>query len=116
MSTLKQRDDELNAAILSGKGVERMPEFYDEHCTMAENTDEPCVGLAANVEREGKFFDYVEAFHGAKLLSQAVGDGVTMTEWQFDVTMKGAPRNLQHQVAVRRWKDGKVVAERFYHK
>ena len=113
---LKQRDDELNAAITSGQGVPRMHEFYDPQCTMTENTDDPCVGLQANLEREAKFFEIIETFHGARLLSQAVGDGVTMTEWLFDMTLKGAPRASMQQVAVRHWRDGKVVAERFYHK
>jgi hypothetical protein len=32
------------------------------------------------------------------------------------VTLKGVGRIQMSQVAVRRWKNGKVVHERFYHK
>jgi hypothetical protein len=34
----------------------------------------------------------------------------------MDVTLKGAGRIKMNQVAVRRWKNGKIVHERFYHK
>jgi hypothetical protein len=34
----------------------------------------------------------------------------------MDVTLKGVGRITMVQVAVRRWKDGKIVHERFYHK
>ena len=53
--------------------------------------------------------------HGAKVTSQAVGDGVTMSEWILDVEFKGAPHMEMHQAAVRHWEHGKIVKERFYH-
>jgi len=34
----------------------------------------------------------------------------------MDVTLKGVGRIHMLQVAVRRWKGGKIVHERFYHK
>jgi hypothetical protein len=112
---LKKLDDELNQMILTGQAMEAMHRFYAEDCKMQENHDAPCVGLAANVEREKQFFAQVEAFHGARILTQAIGDGVTYTEWETDVTMKGAPRRTSQQVAQRRWKNGKIVHERFFH-
>ena len=83
---------------------------------MQENTDAPCVGKDANRARELGVFDAVEAWHGAKLLSSVVGGDLSFSEWEFDVTYKGAPRTQMTQVSVRRWRDGKVVHERFYHK
>lgn len=116
MSNLKQLDDELNQLILTGKVFEAMERFYATDVVMQENTDAPCIGLAANLEREKQFFAMVETFFGARVTAQAIGDGVTITEWVNDVQFKGAPRAEMHQVSVRRWKDGKIVHERFYHK
>jgi len=113
---LKALDDELNRMILSGQAMEAMHKFYDQDCTMQENNDEPCCGLAANLEREKQFFASVDQYHGGKVLAQGIGDGVTFTEWETDVTFKGAPRMKMNQVAERRWKDGKIVHERFFHK
>jgi hypothetical protein len=113
---LKTLDTQLNELILTGKVFEAMERFYDKDVVMQENADEPCCTLATNLEREKLFFATVEQYHGAKVLSQAIGDDISVTEWENDVQFKGAPRMTMNQVAVRRWKDGKVVHERFYHK
>ena len=39
----------------------------------------------------------------------------TFSVWLIDATYKGGPRVRQEQVAVRTWKDGKVVREQFFH-
>lgn len=96
MSTnLKQIDDELNQRILTGKIFEAMERFYAPDCVMQENTDAPCVGLPANIEREKQFFALVQ------VVSQGIGEGVTFGEWVMDVTMKGAPRAETVQVSRR---------------
>jgi hypothetical protein len=57
----------------------------------------------------------IEAFHGAEVKSVTVGDNVTTSEWEMDVTYKGAPRMKMCQVAVQKWKDGQIINERFYY-
>jgi hypothetical protein len=113
---LRALDSQLNQLILAGQVFEALERFYHPEVIMQENNDEPCCTLATNIEREKKFFEMVEAFHGSKITSLGVGDDVTFSEWESDVTFKGAPRATMHQATVRRWKDGKVVHERFYHK
>jgi hypothetical protein len=113
--TLKTLDDSLNRMVLEGKALDAMRRFYADNVSMQENADPPTVGLAANLAREEQVFGMIEAFHGMQLLSQAVGDGVTVSEWLIDATYKGQPRRASQQVAVRRWQDGKIVNERFYY-
>jgi hypothetical protein len=115
-SDLRTLDNELNQLILAGKIFEAMERFYDKDVEMQENNDAPCCTLATNIEREKQFFTMVEAFHGSKVNAHAIGDDVTFSEWESDVTFKGAPRATTHQVSVRKWKNGKIVHERFYHK
>jgi hypothetical protein len=113
---LKVLDDQLNRLVLEGKVFEALERFYDVDCEMQENNDPACCGLAANIEREKQFFATVDKYHSGKLLAQGLGDGVTFGEWESDVEFKGGTRVLIRQSAVRRWKNGKVVNERFYHK
>jgi hypothetical protein len=44
-----------------------------------------------------------------------VNGNVSFSEWEYDLTFKGGQRIKLSQVAVRRWKNGKIVNERFYY-
>lgn len=115
---MKSSDEKVNHLILTGKPMDAFEEFYADNIEMCENFDEACVGKEANRKRELDFFAKVGEFHGAELLSASYDDKkhVGHSEWMWDLTFKGGPRIQMKQVAVRRWKDGKVVHERFYYK
>ncbi|MEP7364578.1 MAG: SnoaL-like domain-containing protein [Acidobacteriota bacterium] len=120
MPNVKQLDDQLNAMILGGKALggkamEGFEQFYADDVVMQENDQAPTVGKAANRDREIAFFSSLEAFHGGALKAGAAGDDVSLGEWEFDVTFKGASRSMMRQASVRRWKDGKIVHEKFYY-
>lgn len=112
---LKEKIEDLNNLILSGQQMDAFEKYYDENVVMQENSNAPTVGKAANREREIANMQNIDAFHGAEVKAVAVGDDVTMVEWEMEVTYKGAPRMKICQVAVQRWKDGLIVNERFYY-
>lgn len=113
--TLKQTDDELNRMIAEGRFLEAIGRFYADDVAMVENDGQPTVGLAANLERERAFFGAAVEYWRGNLESQAVGDGVTLTEWKVELKLTGQPAATTRQVAARRWRDGKIVHERFYY-
>lgn len=116
MSNIAELDKKLNDAILSGKAMEAFEELYDEDIVMQENLEPEYRGKAFNRKREQDFFATVEAWHGGKVHASAVSGDVSFSEWEMEVTLKGVGRITMAQVAVRRWKNGKLVHERFYHK
>ena len=116
MPNIQELDTKLNNAVLSGKALEAFDELYDDDVVMQENTDPPYVGKAFNRQREIDFFASVEQFHDGRVLASGASGDVSFSEWEMDVTLKGVGRIKMNQVAVRRWKAGKVVHERFYHK
>lgn len=109
-------DRALNQAILSGDLLNAFEKYYANDVSMQENDAAPFVGKDVNRKREQEFINSVQQFHGAKLLAQAVNDDVSFSEWEYDVTFKGGARTKLQQVAVRHWKDGHVIRERFYYK
>ena len=115
MTDVKTLDDHLNQKILSGAILEAFDAFYADDVVMQENTDEPKVGKPVCRQAEQQFLDAVEQFHGARLLGSAVNGDTSYSEWEFDATYKGAGRVKLSQVAARRWKNGRVVHERFYY-
>lgn len=115
MADLRALVEELNRMILEGRAMEAFEKFYAEDVVMRENDEPPTVGKEANRKREEEFFAGVTEFREARVEAVAIGDGVTMVEWWFDYTHKDFGERRYHQVAVQRWKDGKIVEERFYH-
>lgn len=113
--TTVELEAKLNNAILAGRALEAFEELYDENVVMQENSAEPFAGKAVNRQREIDFFSSIETFHGASVLSSAVNGDTSLSEWLYDVTFQGGTRYQLAQVAVRRWKDGKIVNERFYY-
>ena len=116
MSNIAELDKKLNDAVLNGKAMEAFEELYDEDIVMQENSEPEYRGKAFNRDREIEFFKSVEAWHGGAVLASAAHGDVSFSEWTMDVTLKGVGRIQMAQVAVRRWKNGKIVHERFYHK
>ena len=113
---LLELDTRMNELIFSGKAMEAFEEFYAEDVVMQENTEPEYVGKAFNRKREQDFFATIEAWHGGAVSANAAQGDVSFSESNMDVTLKGVGRIQMNQVTVRRWKDGKVVHERFYHK
>ncbi len=108
-------DQALNEAILSGKALEAFEQYYADDVVMQENSDTPRVGKDVNRQAEVDFFSSLAEFHEGKLLSSAVNGDVAFGEWFMDVTFKNGTRYKLAQTAVRRWKDGRIVNERFYY-
>lgn len=112
---LAKRVDALNGMIQQGKIMEAMNEFYADDVVMGENDHPPHEGLAANLEREQRFVDQTEWF-GLELKGVSLGDNLSMVQWWMDFHNKDyGSRMAFTQVAVQRWRDGKIVDERFYY-
>ena len=109
-------DRALNDLIVQGRILEAFDRFYAEDVTMQENDQPPTVGKQANRVREEEFVASVGEVHEVALRASSVGeDGLTFGQWTLDITYKGGGRVRSEQVAVRRWRDGKVVHEQFFH-
>ncbi|MFY4729086.1 SnoaL-like domain-containing protein [Nitrospira sp. BLG_2] len=117
MSTqnLQQRLQDLFGYVRQGKIIEAMNEFYDQDTAMQENANPPTKGLAANIEREKQFLNGVKEWKGFNVTASAVGDNVTFYECTIDfIATTGQPVHME-QVSVAKWKNGKIVHERYYY-
>lgn len=116
MSTtnLQQRLNDLFDHIRQGKIIEAMNEFYDKGTVMQDNANPPTKGLAANIEREKQFMNGVKEWKGFHVSASGGGD-VTFYEAALDfIATNGQPVHME-QVSVAKWKNGKIVNERFYY-
>ncbi|MDT7044065.1 SnoaL-like domain-containing protein [Candidatus Nitronereus thalassa] len=112
---LESRLEELFSYIREGRILDAMNDFYTDDVVMQENTQTPTVGRAANLEREKQFLSTVKEWKGFDVTAKAIGDNVTFYETVMDwVATDGTPVHVE-QVVVAKWKDGRIVHERFYH-
>jgi len=110
-------DSKLNEMVLTGQAMQAFEELYAEDVVMQENNEEPRLGKAANRKAEEDFFASVAEWHEGRVDTSAVNGDTSFSQWYMDITLKNGYRAKMAQVAVRKWKDGKVVHERFfYHK
>ena len=100
--------------IRVGKIIEAMNEFYDKNTVMQENANPPTKGLGANIEREKQAMSGVKEWKGFNVTATGVGDDATFYEFTADVIATNDQPIHAEQVSVAKWKNGKIVHERFY--
>ena len=115
MSDTAKLDAELNDMIRQGRALEAFEKFYAEDVVMMEN-DLAFEGKETNRKREAEFFGNIQEVHDAGIGATAVQGDVSFCEQWFEATFKDGNRVRMEEVAVRKWKDGKVIHERFYYK
>jgi len=114
-STIEQREQALNARIQAGDVLGALEEFYADDVQMREGSaPEATSGKKENKKRLEEFLGSLKQFNGATLHSYAVGDGVSMSEWTFDMVGGDGSPILWNEVIRRKWRDGAVTEERYY--
>lgn len=116
-ANISERVEALKDYINNGKILEAMEEFYADDVEMRENAQEPTRGLAANIEREKAFLSDVKEWNWTRWHATAVNDreNVSFVEYSFEFVNSSGETVVYHQASVQRWREGKIVSERFYH-
>ena len=115
MSDLKTNVEQLNNMILDGKILDAFEKFYADDVVMQDNNYPARTGKEENRKYEEAFVNGLTEFRGAKVLNTVISDDIAATEWWMDFTHKDYGARNYKQLAVQRWKDGKIVEEKFYY-
>ena len=114
-SNLQQRLQDLLNHIRQGKIIKAMNEFYDKDTIMQENANPATKGLPANIEREKQYMSGVKELKGFNVTAQGADDNVTFYESTADFIATNDQLMHVEQVSVAKWKNDKIVHERFYY-
>lgn len=115
MTDLKTLVEELNQMILEGKILDAFEKFYADDVVMQDNNYPQRVGKDVSRRYENDFVNGLTEFRGAKVLNTLISDDLAVTEWWFDYTHKDYGVRNYRQLAVQRWKNGKIIEEKFYY-
>ena len=114
-ANVRRRVDELIQYINQGRVIDAMYEFYAPDTQMQENRNPPTTSLEANVEREKQFLAGVKEWKGFTVRALAAEGDTSFMESVIEFTATdGSPVRME-QVSVARWRDGRIVHERFYY-
>lgn len=103
-------EEELNAKLLAGRFLEAYEEYYSEDAVQPRGGPRRPVG--SDYARALAFFGWVETFLGAFPVRSITARDTSVSEWI--VNRRPPPgHGAGTQVVARRWRDGKVVRERF---
>lgn len=111
---IQTRERELNEMTAKGQILDALAQFYSEACTFEEGDGSRRIGRKAQHDHLTGFFATLKGFNGATLHAQSVGDGVSMSEWTFDMTAADGTSIVWNEVLVRHWQGDRVSSERFY--
>jgi len=115
MKDLRTSVDELNQLILEGKILEGFEKFYSDDVVMQDNDYPQRVGKDICRQFEEAFVNGLSEFRGAKVVNTIISDDIAAVEWWFDYTHAEFGVRNYTQVAIQRWKNGKIVEEKFYY-
>ncbi|WP_114750331.1 nuclear transport factor 2 family protein [Pleomorphovibrio marinus] len=117
MASIKENVEKLNQMILDGEILDAFEKFYAEEIVMQDNETPAREGKDANRKFEQDFVNNLTEFRGAEVKNIMISEdaGVAAVEWFMDYSHKEWGDRTYTQVAVQRWKDGKIVSEKFFY-
>jgi len=105
---------ELNQLTSQGQMLDALDRFYDADCVFEEPEGVARKSRQAQHDHLSGFFATLERFDGATLHTAASGDETGLSQWTFSMTGKDGGAIVWNEVLVRRWKNDRVVQERYY--
>lgn len=111
---LQQHLIQLDELVVQGKFLEAIERFFHSDVICYSTPNDAIYGSVAKQESIQNFFNQISAINNIVLHSQAVGDGVTMSEMTFEFTMKSGKQLTWNEVIRRSWLNGQVIEEKYY--
>jgi ketosteroid isomerase-like protein len=114
--TLKEKAQDIYNKLGQGQLLEAFDAYYHDDVVMTEprGTRE---GKPTCRDYEVQFLNSIKEFHNLDVTAVTSDEenNITTVESAMDVTFQDGNRANMEQVAVQKWKDGKIIHERFYY-
>jgi ketosteroid isomerase-like protein len=111
----RERVRQLIGMVERGQFVEAIREFYSEDATMQENLQPVRKGLDTLIAGEQKVLAAFKEVRTLPVDSFLIHADRVVIHWVFEFTRKDGRTFQQDELAYQRWKDDKIVEERFYY-
>ena len=112
-----EKAQQLVGMISEGKTMEAIQELYHDDVVVVEQpTGETRNGKAAQMEAMKQWYASIKERHGGGFgtITSNEEDQTTSIESWVDITTEHGRMKME-EVGVQKWKDGKIIHERFYY-
>lgn len=109
---VRNRVTQLVEYVEGGRIFEAIREFYADEVVMQGDTQPPMFGLEAHRQHHG-LPKAVTEWQGFRIKGLGVNGDISFVECALDFEAVDGTKLSLDQVAVARWRDGKIVSERF---
>jgi ketosteroid isomerase-like protein len=108
---------EMYAMTGQGQLLEAFEKYYHEDIIMVEATGEVREGKENNRAFQKQWMSTIKEVHGGGVtaITSNEEEAITMSESWTEVSFQDGNRMKMEEVAVQRWKDDKIIHERFYY-
>ena len=105
----------LIALVEQSKFVEALETFYSDDASMQENLDPPRRGLHNLIAGERQIMAAFREIRTRPVKILLVDGDIALINWVFDFVAYDGRAFTQDELALQRWRGGKIVEERFYY-
>ena len=108
--------DTLLGLLAKGEFIKGMNIYFDDAVTIQEVGQAPKSGKSHTIAVEEELLSGVSEFIQYTAHSKGAGGDKTFYEATMEFKTKDGEHIKQEQSVVTTWKDGKIIAEKYYHK
>jgi hypothetical protein len=101
--------------VESGKTVEAMLRFYDEHASMQENAAPPRVGKSVLIKHEEEALTSITSLKATCVRPIFITADFVVIRWVFEIQDKKGKAVRFEELAHQRWKGNLMIEERFFY-
>jgi|RhiMethySRZTD1v2_1073278.scaffolds.fasta_scaffold337030_2 ketosteroid isomerase-like protein len=112
---IRKNVQELVELVQANRALEAFERHYAEDCTMQELDGSTRVGKSANLAHEREFLSQITKVRAFACDGFVVSGDTAFVVWRLDVDLAVRGTMKLCEVAIQRWREGKIVHERFVH-
>lgn len=106
---------DLKEMLGQGRFIEAMEKYLHDDAVLQEANDKPKVGKAFSIQAEKDILETVAEFGQYTMSNIVINGEMSYYEAIMEFTDVDGKKHRFEQVNRTKWKDGKIINERYYH-
>jgi hypothetical protein len=111
---LQKLNKEMDVLVSKGDMVTAVSKFFADNAITRDHDGTVINNKAGHLKKMEGFLGAIAKVNGITFHGDAVGNGITMSEFTFDFDMKDGSKVLWHEILRRKWANGLITEEQYF--